>query len=122
MKLLTLSLLLFISLTGCGVSAFKPQNWNNSDPYDIYRTKNLDICRRLAQQEELKPSVDDYQSIIKRSTNQYDNYKKPILISCMQNKGYKLRELTNGELFINVITAPIVFPILISGRSFDDTY
>ncbi len=122
MKLLAFSLLLGILLSGCGVSAFKPQNWNTSDSSDIYRSKNLEICRHQAQQEELKTSDDDNQSIIIRSTNQYDNYNKLLLTSCMEEKGYKLRELTGGELFINAVTAPVVLPILISGRSFDDTY
>lgn len=122
MKLLILSLLFIILLTGCGVSAFKAQNWNTSDPNDIYRTKNLDICHHQAQLVELKTSFNDNQSIIKRSTNQYDNYNKLLLTSCMEEKGYKLRELTGGEIFINAVTAPLVLPIMMLGRSFDDTY
>lgn len=122
MKLLTFSLVFSILLTGCGVSAFKPKNWITSDSNDTYRSKSLELCRHQAQKEELKRSFNSNESIIIRSTNRYDNYNKQILISCMEEKGYVLRDLTGAELLLNTVTAPIVLPILISGRNFDDTY
>jgi len=119
---LAFSLLFCLLLSGCGVSAFKPQNWNAGDTEDIYKKKNLELCRNQAQISETKPVDKINQGIISRSTNLYDNYNKSILTACMEAKGYKLRELSSGEILLNTVTAPIVLPIIISGRNFDDTY
>ena len=106
---------------GCGVSTFKAQNWNPNDPSsDFYRSRNLDICRQQAQQPEAKTDLGVNYGI--GGASKYPDINKPHLISCMEAKGYKLRDLTGTETFINLVTSPVVFPLMIFGKSFDDVY
>lgn len=121
-----------ILCTGCGVSSFKAQNWNindpNNDSNELYRSKNLSICRQQAQQLELTDSsVEDQDKDAENldrygNINRYAKINKALLISCMETKGYTLRELTSAEIFITMVTAPIILPLKIVGKSFDDVY
>jgi len=70
-------------LTGCGVSSFKAQNWNTSDADDIYRSKNLEICRHQAQYVDPKTNFDENKNIFVQSQNKYANFNKPLLTACM---------------------------------------
>lgn len=110
----------FLLLTGCGVSSFKAQNWNPTDHADLntelYRSKYLEICRRQAQQTDVISNETDKKEI------GYTNINKTILTSCMEAKGYKLRELTGTEVFFDTVTAPIEFPMMILGENIDDVY
>ena len=114
----------FLLFTGCGVSAFKAQNWNPTDNTDpntgLYRSKYLEICRRQAQQPDVSSNDTTYKE--PGNGDRYANYNRNLLTSCMEAKGYKLRELTGTEVFFDTVTAPIEFPMLILGQSIDDIY
>lgn len=116
-----IGLIFFILLlSGCGVSSFKAQNWNINHSSDLsselYRTKNLDQCRQQAQQPKVKQNPSE------NSSHSYESIDRASLITCMEQKGYKLRDLTDFEEFMNILASPVVFPFLVFGKNFDDTY
>jgi len=117
--IVTISIML---LTGCGVSSFKAQNWNTSVTYDIYRSKNLEICRHQAQYVEPKTSLDENKNIVPENRNKYSNFNKALLTACMEAKGYNLREMTGEEMFIDAIAIPFELPLMMVGRNLDDTF
>lgn len=114
--------------SGCGVSSFKAQNWISNDTQDLsselYRSNNLDLCRHQAQQSESAININQNTSndVGMVSANRYSNINKSVLTSCMESKGYKLRELNEMEIFINTVTAPFEFPLSLIGRNFEDIY
>lgn len=111
-----------IWLTGCGVSSFKAQNWNTSVTDDIYRSKNLEICRHQAQYVEPKTSFDENKNIFVESQNKYANFNKTLLTACMEAKGYNLRDMTGEEMFIDAIAIPFELPLMMVGKNLDDTF
>ena len=117
-------ILAFLIFAGCGVSSFKAQNWNPTDQTDLntelYRSKYLEICRRQAQQTDV--SSNDTAKKEAGNADKYANINKNLLTSCMEAKGYKLRELSGTELFFDTVTAPIEFPMIILGQNIDDIY
>jgi hypothetical protein len=115
-------ILFSILLAGCGVSSFKAQNWNTSVTNDIYRSKNLDICRHQALLALPKTSFDENNNIFVENPNKYANFNKTSLKSCMEAKGYNLRNITSEEIFLNVITMPFELPLMMVGKNLDDTY
>ena len=115
-------ILSIILLTGCGVSSFKAQNWNTSVTGDIYRSKNLEICRHQAQYAEPKISFDENNNIIGESKNKYANYNKSLLTTCMEAKGYNLRDMTGEEIFIDAIAIPFELPLIMVGKNLDDIF
>ena len=118
---LALALMLF---SGCGVSSFKAQNWNPKDNSDLsselYRSKYLEICRHQAQLTDTKTS--DEENKVPANDKRYGHFNKNLLTSCMEAKGYTLRELTGTEVFIDTLTAPLEFPLIVIGRNIDDIY
>jgi hypothetical protein len=57
-----------------------------------------------------------------RNIESYANINKSMMISCMENKGYKLRPLTDIENTTNYFSAPFILPLKIIGKNFDDIY
>ena len=114
----------FLLFTGCGVSAFKAQNWNPTNLTDLntelYRSKYLEICRHQAQQPD--DGSNDKANKEPLTGDRYANYNRNLLTTCMEAKGYKLRELTRTEVFFDTVTAPIEFPMIILGQNIDDIY
>ena len=107
-------------LSGCGVSSFKAENWIPPDQNDLYRAKNLAVCAQTAQHAE---PVDTPESNPPAAgANRRMVVDKTLLVSCMEKKGYKLREITDTELFMNMATSPIALPLKLLGQNFDDTY
>jgi hypothetical protein len=111
----------------CGVSSFKAQNWTIVDANDLskelYRSNNLEHCRQQAQLVEPgSEEVPEKQTNNIQGVNKYAHYDRAILTSCMEARGYKLRDLTDTEVFFNTITAPIVLPMMIIGRNYDNIY
>jgi hypothetical protein len=115
-------ILFSMMLTGCGVSAFKAQNWNTSDINDIYRSKNLEICRHQALQTSPKASYDENKNIFIENPNKYANFNKTLLTACMEAKGYNLREITGEEILLDVIAVPFELPLMMVGKNLDDTF
>ncbi len=114
----------FLLFTGCGVSAFKAQNWNPTDHTDLntelYRSKYLEICRHQAQLSDVSSNDAAYKE--PGNGDRYANFNRSLLTACMEAKGYKLRELTGTEVFFDTVTAPIEFPMMILGQNIDDIY
>jgi hypothetical protein len=113
-------------LPGCGVSIFKAQNWDINDTgnlaSELYRSRNLDACR---QQATLTPPVTANNEVPDKNAHNtaiYASIDRIILISCMEAKGYKLRQLTDTEAFFTYITAPGVALMQLFGKNFDDVY
>jgi hypothetical protein len=117
-------ILVFPLFTACGVSSFKAQNWSPNDHSDLstelYRSKYLEICRHQAQQ--LESSNNEKANKAPEITERYANFNKSLLNSCMEAKGYKLRELTGTEIFIDTVTAPLELPLMVIGKNIDDIY
>lgn len=116
----TFLVLMQMLLTGCGVSSFKAENWIPPDPNDLYRAKNLAVCHQAAQHAE-PINTPESNSATAGATRRMI-VDKTLLISCMEKKGYKLREITDTELLMNMATSPIVLPLKLLGQDFDDTY
>lgn len=113
-------------LNGCGVSSFKAQNWNANNPADLsselYRSKSLDSCRQQATLTAVKSESGNAANSDLKNSNVYANVDKPMLNACMASKGYTLRELTNTETTMNYLAAPVVVPLWVFGKKFDDVY
>ena len=116
--IITIVSILFLS--GCGVSSFKAQNWNTSNTDDIYRSKNLDICRHQAKNAAQKSNLDE--TIVAENSNKYTHFNKPLLTACMESKGYSLRDMTGEEIFIDAIAIPFELPLMMVGKNLDDVF
>jgi hypothetical protein len=117
---------LSVFCAGCGVSSFKAQNWQLNEPNNLssqlYRNANLDICLQQAHEIELKQNPEEDQSKYGVRIDHHANINKPYLQACMETRGYKLRDLTSTEVFLNTISVPIALPMKLVGKDFDDIY
>jgi hypothetical protein len=81
-----IAFLIAVSLTGC-ISQFHAGNWR---PQDASVNSNYDICSRSPH---------------------WSMSGKGTLLSCMDERGYRLREMTTGEIIAAVVLFPLWFPV-----------
>lgn len=105
-----INITILLLLTGCGVSPFKPQNWQ---PNDVYASKKLYTCLQQSQQIESSAFFGANQSVATGSSNTSANTNKNLLTSCMNANGYNLRPMTQKEAIIGLLSFPLIFPLAI---------
>jgi hypothetical protein len=119
MKVFSLIVALTMLLTACGVSRFKSSNWNpnrGSRDVDYYE------CLQEAQQSVSRAFISAGRTSAVGGARSGAETNTQLLVSCMEAKGYRMRDMTGGEVAVTFITLPLSIPFAILGANVQDFY
>jgi hypothetical protein len=119
MKVVAFIGMVAILLSGCGISRVRVQNYN---PNDYARQSAFYECLQQAQQIESTAGFAANQNFAAGSARTGAITNKPLLVACMESKGYQLRSMTGFEVGFTLVTLPLSIPFAILGADVNDFY
>jgi hypothetical protein len=117
MKNVIIVLTLVMTLTGCGVSRIKSNNYHplGRNVSSSERSAEFYDCYKQASGQQ-SSNVKGTQVNVYHGDNSNQETDGDMLRMCMGSKGYGLRGSTNGEVVMNVITLPLSVSLCFLGE------
>ncbi len=111
MKKAILLVMVAMMISGCAVSRDRARNWR---PDDSSKEGTFYGCLQDSQQEGSRGGFTANRNYASGGYSTEVTANKDLLEACMRAKGYYMRSMTGVEIFLTVITIPIMLPLVLA--------